>query len=851
MFPYAAVRNVETNEVVGELDKDVALDTLLADTGLEVVYGNNNTATIRPIHRSLSASEETREPGKHLPAMSQVLMAQNQTSAKLSQANSRSEINSKEDDVVAPLEEIIVIGSHIRGVADGPSPVLIFDQAAIKLTGAATLEGLFSKIPQNFSGGANSGNNLNIFDAGRDSMTLGRGTTINLRGLGSGTTLTLVNGRRVSNSDTGAYFDASLIPLTAVERIEVLTDGASAIYGSDAVAGVVNIILRTDFDGVELTGRYAGTSESGYTDQRLSGTAGTSWSSGNALVSYELFSNDNLEAIERKFSMNAPALPYDLLPATDRQSVFTTIRQELTASMSLSVEGFYADRSTDVFGSALSSGVLSTRLSEVSNEQYGGNLGVSMSIGNAWEARLNLGVSETSIDSIGTTTAAGATTITAPGNKSDMWYVEGILDGPIFSVPAGAVRGAFGVSSRSQEFEAKNGPPGAQTTSFAGERDISSAFGEVNIPLMGAANKIAAVERLELSASVRFDDYSDFGSTVNPKYGVLWEIAPGLVFRGTQGTSFRAPLFSDLSNANSIAVMANLPDPASPSGRSLTIVAFGGNPNLGPEEASTRTVGLEWEPESVEGLRMVLNFYDIKYDNRIDLATNNVPGIFNNVDVLAPVLTVGPTQSQIDAMVNIGGNGFNIFRVGPFAVPAGVDSGDTEVIADLRLKNISVTEQNGLDFDLSYEWGSGQAEFSAGIAGNKIFESSRQVTVTSPSIDVAGTVYNPTDLTLRGRAGWQRGNWTSAVFVNYDDAYVDNTTSVPVMIDEWTTVDFTIGFAADIQSSFFSNIAITVSAQNLFDKAPPLVANIRGTGFDPTNANPLGRLLAIDVSGRW
>ena len=103
-------------------------------------------------------------------------------------------------------------------------------------------------LPQNLSAGVGQ-QNFGVPGSGQDITQYGAG--INLRGLGQRATLVLINGRRVAPSDTGSFVDVSMIPITAIERVEVVTDGASAIYGSDAVGGVVNFILRDDFRGIE------------------------------------------------------------------------------------------------------------------------------------------------------------------------------------------------------------------------------------------------------------------------------------------------------------------------------------------------------------------------------------------------------------------------------------------------------------------------------------------------------------------------------------------------------------------------------------------------------------------------
>lgn len=153
------------------------------------------------------------------------------------------------------LETVSVTGSHIkRAEISGVGPVTVIDRDAIQRSGAISVETLLQRLPA--AAGA-AGNQTSAYW-----VTGGWGTTqVNLRGLGINRTLVLLNGRRVVNGGTGANsaVDLSIIPIALIERIEVLKDGASAIYGADAVAGVVNIITRKNFDGVEASVRYGQT----------------------------------------------------------------------------------------------------------------------------------------------------------------------------------------------------------------------------------------------------------------------------------------------------------------------------------------------------------------------------------------------------------------------------------------------------------------------------------------------------------------------------------------------------------------------------------------------------------------
>jgi len=157
-------------------------------------------------------------------------------------------------------EAIIVTGSRIRGAGPTGSPVVTIDREAIEKSGYGTVQQMLQSLPQAFGGGPNEAvSTTTTRNGGGSDSTFG--SSINLRGLGTSSTLVLIDNARPALGGIGGVFaDISLIPVGAVERIEVLIDGASAIYGADAVAGVVNVRMRSRFEGAETMLR-AGTAK--------------------------------------------------------------------------------------------------------------------------------------------------------------------------------------------------------------------------------------------------------------------------------------------------------------------------------------------------------------------------------------------------------------------------------------------------------------------------------------------------------------------------------------------------------------------------------------------------------------
>ena len=148
------------------------------------------------------------------------------------------------------IEEVMVTGSYIKGSpTDGASPVEVVDRETIEDIGATSI----ADITRNLSVNSGSENNSDSFTQGATQGT----SNVNLRGLGLSSTLILVDGRRhtltgATANDGSAFVNTNAIPVVALERVEVLKEGAASIYGSDAVAGVVNYIFRRDFTVVEL-----------------------------------------------------------------------------------------------------------------------------------------------------------------------------------------------------------------------------------------------------------------------------------------------------------------------------------------------------------------------------------------------------------------------------------------------------------------------------------------------------------------------------------------------------------------------------------------------------------------------
>ncbi len=202
------------------------------------------------------------------------------------------------------LKAVQVTGSRIRRIdAEGPTPVETITSQSITNAGYSTVQEVFDNLSLNV-GGTLAQNQTFGFTPGASG--------VDLRGLGVGRTLVLVDGRRppvypISAGGTSNFFDLASIPTAIVDRIEILTTGGSAIYGSDAITGVINIITKRHVTGLAGSLRAGGTEHGGYSNQRYQLTYGFSNDKDDLVVSGEIFHNDPLHSSQRGYASSDKA----------------------------------------------------------------------------------------------------------------------------------------------------------------------------------------------------------------------------------------------------------------------------------------------------------------------------------------------------------------------------------------------------------------------------------------------------------------------------------------------------------------------------------------------------------------
>ena len=827
--------------------------------------------------------------------------------------------------------DIVVTGTSIRGVPPTGSNLIRVSREDIKLIGAATTPDLLATVPQ-----------LNSFNTAPRTSNGGLGSFApGLRGLPSSATLPLLNGHRlISGSTQQTNPDFPFLPELAIERIEIVADGASAIYGSDAVAGVINFITRRHVSGVEATARYGMADD--YDTFSAGGIVGRDWGSGSIAASYQYAESDNITGADRRYrsldfraaggvdtrssvcpaaNVNlflgtiyaAPGLapgvntcdprgPVDLVPANRTHSAYLTARQDVATNVTLWSEVLYSDRK-DVVQAALPGQTFVLVLP--SNPFYrappgtaagyeyvdfrpdtlvgadhfdqtfrvrtgNASAGVDVTLPRDFKATVS-GTFDWSrndtfqpgIDTTALTAAARGTTLATAldpfGTGTNPAVVAAILnnptdftnhqrtrlgavrvDGPLARLPGGRVKIAAGAEYRRETYDQRGSSGGIPFPEDL-DRNIASVYGELFVPLVGDSNAAPFMHSLSLSLSGRYDHYSDFGSTTNPKVGIDWQPVRGLTLRGTYGRSFRAPGLRDLgSTVGSYYAAAGLVDafgvrdPSRGATQVNTLLLIGGNKALEPEKARTLSLGADLRPSVLPGFAASATFYDIVYDDVIGTPYGLGTLIFTDPTFASRVVR-NPSAAQVTSAISNTVPFYFTFA----AVPA------IGNLLDLCQGNFGTRKTNGLDFDVNYRRGTPFGSVFAGVAGNYILKYETQLSATSAPSNSLQTGVPRT--TLRSTLGLTAGPLTVVNFVNHRSGvtspYATPTGSSVYTAKGYTTLDLRLTVRLpDIGLAKGTELSMQIN--DLFDATPPYFPGSDGIGG---SYNPIGRYAAVSL----
>lgn len=733
--------------------------------------------------------------------------------------------------------DIIVTGSRVRG-APVTSRVISVNSEEIERSGLLSTSAVLRSIPQNFAGGLNP----TVVQAGGSAQNQDQfsgASSANLRGLGSDSTLTLINGRRLAFADNISSVDVSIVPLSAIERIEVLTDGASAIYGSDAVGGVVNFILKDRFSGVETRATYGNSTRGGGELKQIGAIAGTTWSGGGIFGTYEFSGEDAVFARDRSF-IDPTIGGLSLQPRSRRHSGFVRLGQDISNNINFFADGLYTRRysyQTTDFG-LVAPGLFSSTDAKV--DQYGVSTGLRADV-SAW----NLGV----VANIAQNKADDPNDIFQDGNllfridqhfKTTSKQIEATVNGPLVLLPAGTLQVALGASVRREGFVQDQTLLGDALIDISAHRNVESAYAEASIPLI-AGTSGPAQPALLLNAAIRYDHYSDAGSTTNPRIGMLFRPVPELALKASWGTSFRAPSLFQLNRAQIISFGTDV-DPLSPTGISFALSRAGGNKDLKPESAETWSVSADYEPLFLPNFQIGVTYYDIRYSDRL---TSPVQGSPLSNPANEPFIIRDPTDAQLAAAFE--GSTFQNFSGTPY------DPALVAAIIDNRLINASSQRIRGVDLLGSYVHRIKNGELTASLNATYL-DLSQRITTLSPSQQLSGTVFYPSKYRARGSVGWSTERVSLTGILNYVGPSTYRGAAADVQVGAWATVDGQIAFKLG-RSGLLERTRFLISAQNLLNSRPPRVPAeatlLPGLNYDSTNSSALGRFISAQVIVGW
>lgn len=865
------------------------------------------------------------------------------------------------------LERVEVTGSLLRRTdTETALPVTILRADDLAKAGISNAEQVVQFLSQNQSSTvtANSVGSVN-----------GGAAFADLRGLGVGRTLVLVNGRRVVSSPyTSAAVDLNTIPMAAIDRVEVLTDGASATYGSDAISGVVNFILRRDFSGVDLSAEYQKPGQSGGGERTIINAAGgfgsLSKQGFNVMGAFSYIKQDPLKATDRDYAKTAiipergynraspttfpanysqgsavqgnPSLPncrpptsqflpdtfgrnscgfdyvpfINIIPEQEQMSGIVKGSLALGQDHTVSLEYFKATNEVDTVVAPTSLTGLSM---PSSNPFYPGGAGgtpgnaalnTSLPISLGWRTTLAGGRASRAegdsdrwlaeidgrlgtwdyrasalqsnatnktiftggylnnsgirgglagtggapfLNPFGPQSAAGDAYVQSQLILGELQRADATLSGfsasastELWNLPAGPVRVALGGEFYKDEIEFRNnfalirqaassGLAGAEDVS--GDRDWWALMGEVSVPI---------IKNLEVGLSLRYDDYSDFGSTTNPKLSVRWQAMPELLVRGSYNTGFRAPTLQNVYAPNSLTFTVNgyddpvlcpggVPAPGAIPTRDCNIQfqqQQGGNKNLQAEESDAWTIGFVAQP--LASVSFGIDYYSYKVKQSIGVLNESYifgdPVKYANLFVRCSQATASE-RALIDACGIPGGDPLAYIRN-----------------TDLNLGNFETT---GLD--LTANWRGAPTPyglFSIGYRSTYVIKYEYQLEPNGEFFDNVGNFFNGSPVFRYQHAlnfNWQLGSWNTALINRYRSGYDDANAEGGVPPEFYNKVSSYTTWDLNVAYSGFKNVTLALGVINLLDEDPPYSNQGEGfqVGYDKRYANPLGRIYTL------
>jgi outer membrane receptor protein involved in Fe transport len=820
IFTEALVQGRSAPALVGVFPPDEALTRLLAGTGLR--WQRTPTGAVMIIRNERDAQPLAQSVGNGP-----------------SGANEMAWANSADESA-----EILVTGTRIRR-AENASPLIVSTRESLEDAGVTDMAG--------FTGGQNPGVAM-VNQSGASNTNLNSSTTLDLRGLGADATLTLINGHRLAYDALTQGVDVSAIPLAAIDRIEVIADGASAVYGSDAVGGVVNVVLRRDYSGLRTTARFGASTDGGNVQHQYTGLTGARWTSGGFMIAGDYNRNTPIFTADRDYTRGLNGAQM-LITQNSQVSAVIAGHQMVRDGVRFELDAQFLNRrmeKTQAFtvpGGPLVNG----QITNPSVRSLAVTPSFHFELPSDWTASLEAthATSETILRSRAFTNSTETTARGVYDNR--LTNVEVGAEGPLFQLPGGAVRLAVGGGYRSfgLDINIQQIVGGVTRTTRDGteERGSFFAYGELALPLVGPRNRMPLLEALQLSAAVRYERYRGINDVATPKFGIVYAPHRDVTIKTSWGRSFKIPTLNQVNQLQAGGVLPAsffAPQPQPPLGGNATVLVLsGGSRELQEERARTWTTTIEVRPQIVEGLTLKASYFNVDYRDRISVPIVDTLSVLAN-PVFADFITLNPGVQLVNdivtalpqAITNATGRPFNPAEVG--------------AIVDARLRNTARERVRGIDFAADYRLDVGSSRIALN-AGASYLDAMRQLGPGQPFVDLSGVIYRPSR--WRGRLGgsWETGTTQVTAFVNYIGSVQDNRVVFDDEIGAFTTLDLSARVRTRATRGLLQSMEFRLTALNILNETPSIinVSNPASIPFDSTNQSAIGRFISLAVVKTW
>ena len=743
---------------------------------------------------------------------------------------------------------ITVTGTRIRG-AGSASPVHVTSRGDLERAGINDLADFTRILPQNYAGGQNRGIAGNGEQGGQ--LNLNDASQLNLRGLGPDATLTLLNGHRLSYDGISQGVDISAIPVSAIERIEVVADGASALYGSDAVGGVANIILRRDYDGLETTARVGAATDGGDVQQEYSLVGGRRWSSGGFMLAIDHEFQTPITAGQRDYTSDYDP-SFFLTDRIKQTSAVLAAHQQIAPGLDFNLDGTLMNRGTlqqdpytkaqdvHVDGQVAREATRSFSLSPTLRASFG-----------SWQASVSGTVSNSRIHADATNYASGAAQVGRLLFDNSLRGVEGTAEGPLFQLPGGKARVALGGGLREISLHQRRhifiDSALVSSKEWTERRKTQFLYGEVSLPLVGSDQHVPFVDRLTLSGALRWEHWDRIASVTTPKFGAIYQPIPDITLRATWGKSFKIPTLQQVNEVQQAIlipgfIFSPLPQPDG----APVLLLTGAAPNLKPERATTWSGTLEIKPRFIPGLHLQATYFHIDYRDRLASPFTSVLSALYN-PLYDDFITYNPSATDVNALIATIPGGLTNQTGAPFD-PAGVGA-----IVDTSLRNSERQRIHGVDLDAAYRLDLGRSGTLQLSGSASHLDSDQQLSAGQPFFPLAGTIFHPPH--WRGRAGmtWDRHGQSLSAFFNYSGPNTDNVLATLRQVSAFTTLDLTATLRTGVQAGPLHNVELRLVALNILNQKPHIIRIVYPSEapYDSTSESPVGRFLGASLRKVW